>query len=247
MEYMTPNQVARLIPPRPAKKKTTAIGLIDTRAWIRHVGRVRFRPIFATQGSPHSDAIVAKGRNRHLVVCAGPNSRALILLNGHVTHRRAWLGLGIAKDNLFLAAAVIPMQRWKDLSERMSDLLAWQTVVQPVTETMKSYQPSVSDLQRLAASVAQRAYLPGNKTAKASALYVEEGTTLRDACFEMFGRILKGNIEASTGTRKLKGLKGPDAILYASNAIWTEAVDLLYRRNKLTGPHVPYPSYSRYH
>jgi hypothetical protein len=229
MEYLTPAKLAERAPAAQPLPKDRPEGLIDTALFVREIEKdLGHRPVMAVQGRPHTD-IPKRGlakrerQGRHLVVCAGPTGEATILLNSHTVRRKAWIGAGYYRSDppLFLVGVALPLQRWRGYPAAIEELERYRTVLRTTRREMSARRCPAPEIDRLAEMVSKAAYLPDHKAIAAEQLIVFNGAnTLYEVLWRMLELIVRGNVPAAEGERKVKPVKGPDALVHAGNAVF---------------------------
>lgn len=243
MQYLTPAELAKQAPAT-QRLRPKDPGLLDTAAFLRHIEREKgFLPVLAIQGTPHEDALYGPKKGRHLVVAADRRGNALILLNSHTGRRKTWMGTGfvaIREDRpLFVVGAAIPIARWRGFEEPLAELAKWDPALRGVKKALEAYSPTNIDISLFGGRYAEAAYLPDHKKAAPEGF---ANITARDSyelMFKMLARALDGNLPAADGVRKLKPIKGPDAVMQAANAAFTVAV------SHLAAADIPFPRFQK--
>lgn len=232
MTYLSPAELTRAAPA--AQKMTIPKdGLIDTHGFVRYVEKhLNQRPVFAVQGKSHADkgySITRRQKQgRHLVACANSNGVATVLLNSHTVRRKAWLGAGFWKGEQLLVGTAVPMQRWRGYVPALEDLERYRPMLMTVRHTMRATGLSRGQLDDLADVVSGTAYLPGHNPISPDELVKAGHANLYDTLFGMLEMILRGNApSADPLKRKVKPVKGPDAVMQASNATFNAGLHLV--------------------
>jgi hypothetical protein len=235
MQYLTPSEMSRDAPASmrlPSKK----IGLIDTSGFVRFIERkTGYRPVMAIQGSPHKDTRSLTQRERlgrHMIVCASGNGSAIVLLNSHTVRRKAWIAGGFVrmggKQPLVLIGVALPLQRWRGFGPAIEELERYRPLLNSTRKAMVTRTMSTSDRSDLALKVSKTAYLPGHKPVSSSELeHNPKSDNLYATMFDMLSRMHNGMLQAADGGRKVKPLKGPDALMQAGNAMFNAGVSLI--------------------
>jgi len=217
--------------PLPKKRPT---GLIDTNEFLDIIRRkLGHRPVMAVQGRAHSDvdgmskrAAIAKRerQGRHLIVCADEaTGAATIVLNSHTVRRKAWIAAGYfdAKRELLLVGVALPLQRWRGYDAALEELERYRPQLALARRELRQRQLQVSEIHAIAEQIAQEAYLPGHKPIAADQLVAVRSSTVFKVLFEMLAKVVEGNLPAAEkDRRKVKPVKGPDALMHAGNVAW---------------------------
>jgi hypothetical protein len=249
MQYLTPAQLAKQAPAT-QRLREKSLTLLDTAVFLRRVEHERgFLPVFAAQGTAHGDAHYGPTKGRHLVVAADRRGNALALLNSHTVHRKAWMGAGFVAQGerpMFVIGAAIPVARWRGFDEPLAELDAWRPSLQDVRRALEEWTTFTgSDIRSYASEFSQAVYLPGHKPAAAHAFTDVTPANAYAMMFTMLGRVLDGNLPAADpAARRVKPIKGPDALMHAGNAAFNVAVDRLRARGRLELT-VPFPRYQK--
>lgn len=218
----------------PAKQRAA---LIDTSTFLEEIEKtLDQRPVLAIQGKSHSDVpdgtrITKRERQgRHLIVCADGAGNATLVLNSHTVRRKAWVAAGFYRDGLFAVGAALPLQRWRGAGPAIDEIQRWRPAIVTARGSMRA-TPMTDRLMRSLADRTCAAYLPGHKPVAASALKELAAKNLYDTLFKILRVITDGNLPASeAGRRKVKPIKGPDALMHAGNALWLAAIDITGER-----------------
>lgn len=187
--------------------------LLDTTAWIEKAAEDGFFPVFAMQGSVHSDAEHDPKDGRHLVVVADKDGRARSLLNSHDRLMRVWTGAGYWCEGELLLSHVVPVQRWKGVA------FAEDVKAEP-------WPPVRGDMARkIAEYVAKNGYIAGRGRPSAAALLatVDKGADVVLFVSQIVAAARRGNLEPSTAKntrRNVKGVRRPDAYQHLALAAW---------------------------
>jgi len=245
MNYLTPAKLAAAAPaalPLPEKSR----GLIDTAAFVKYISdTLGHRPVMAIQGKPHNDVPARQRQHhlakrerkgRHMIVCADANGRATILLNSHTVRRKAWLGAGFFRTQeadpggLLLVGTAIPLQRWRGPEEAVEQLERFRSVLNTTREQMRDFKlKDHRTVDYIAEQISRTAYLPEHKAIGPEQLLTAWSLTLYDTLFGMLARVIEGNLPAADpDRRKVKPVRGPDAIMHASNTVWNIGADLVH-------------------
>lgn len=231
MNYLSSSE---LIEAAPATRPMVKVkdGLIDTASFIRYVRkRLDHRPVLAVQGKPHDEKGVDKKKRlmqgRHFVVMADQRGQATILLNSHLVRRKAWLAAGFWRKGQVLVGVAIPLQRWRGFEAAVDELERYRGPLTNARSAMRSHVPSPVEVRRLAETISSTAYLPGHNAIAPGEL--EEAAagkgTLYEALMAMHAAILKGNSKpAEADKRKVKPVRGPDALMQLGNAVFNAGV-----------------------
>lgn len=223
MQYLTPQEL-RKIAPATQKMPQSDDNLVSTKAFLRHVEKLGFEPIFAAQGTAHLDADEPL-KSRHMVVAANKAGAAVMLLNSHSIWRRAWLGYGFVHDNgSFIMGAALPLQRWKGFEDTLVTALSYQGLLLEAQEALCRWKLEKHQSRWLAKTFAASAWLKGHKKPQPKALYdfIENGSAY-DALNIMLGMARAGGLApvpsatSSMPPRRLKPIIAPDALFHAAN------------------------------
>ncbi len=251
MNYLTPSALKTLAPATQKLLKADQ-SLVDTSAFLRHMARLGYKPVFATQGTPHTDADT-ETTGRHLVVVGDDEGNAIALLNSHTIYRRAWMGAGFywradAEEPAFVLGAVIPLPRWRGFEKPLDALKSHASNMLEAWTAMGGWRPGAAEIRWLAKRYAVAAYLPAHKTADYKSLTGATNGTGRSIMVGMLGTVIRGGLTPtqSTGTpkkrRRLKPIKGPDALVQASNAAFLVGLAGL---RKFKGQSFAFPAYQK--
>lgn len=241
MQYLTPSE---LISKAPAARRfrTKDPSLLDTAAFLRHIEEDRgFQPVLAVQGTAHDDGRSGPGKGRHLVVAADRRGSALVLLNSHTVHRKAWMGAGFVailnQQPLFIAGAVIPVARWRGFADPLAELDKWEPVLRDIRKGLDGWRLNADEVRAFAADFASAAYLQDHKKAAPEAFVDIAPKNAYEMTFLMLRRAMDGNLQpADPNARKLKPVKGPDAIMHAANAAFRVAASLAMVHGRISAP-----------
>lgn len=230
MTYLTNAELMAAAPAAERMKKVKD-GLIDTYAFVRHVEQTyNHRPVMAVQGKPHRDggADRRKRQGRHFIVMAGHNGNATILLNSHLVRRKAWVAAGWWRKEQVLIGVALPLQRWRGYETALEELERYRAQLATVRTEMRLHVMNPRQTTQLADAISATAYLPGHNPIAAEELLPGDRPTLYDTLFAMHAIILKGNAKpAGVDKRKVKPVKGPDALMQLGNAVFRAGVDLM--------------------
>jgi hypothetical protein len=238
MNYLSLDDLAAAAPaaqplPKSLTKKQRST-LIDTAVLVEEIEKtLGHRPVMGVQGTSHADApdgtkaTARQRRGRHLVVCANSRGEATIILNSHSVRRRAWIGIGYYHHGLVLVAAAMPMPRWRGAGPAIDEIERWRPMVKDMWKAV-SQQEMTPRKSEYIANRACLAYLPGHKPVAPSALQIHNGAgTVNKALFVVLKQITEGNLPAAEeGRRKVKPIKGPDALMHAGTALWAIGAEL---------------------
>lgn len=238
MNTLSPSELAEKAPAAQPLPKKRAAGLIDTNEFITVIAeQLGQEPVMAVQGRAHSDidglskrAAVAKRERsgRHLIVCANRRGAATIVLNSHTVRRRAWIAGGFYRADLLLVGVALPLQRWRGYDTAIAELERYRPQLVKLREQMTARKATHKMVDTLAEQISQTAYLPGHKPIAAEELVGAGMGNLYDTLFGMLKRVVNGNLAAAQeGKRKVKPVKGPDALMHAGNTIFNIGVECL--------------------
>lgn len=239
MEYLTPHELRKAAPAAKHLPRSSET-LVDTADFIKHVDLLGFRPVFATQGTPHGDS-ARKGdpaHGRHLVICAKPAGEAVFLLNSHTVARKAWLGIGFYERLAVrpteggwtlepLIGAAIPLPRWRGFEDPLAELSGYWDGVREARIGLHQWSPGTVSRRSLAQEIASTAYLPGHKTPSAALFQAHYAMMAWDQLLHAMEVLRQGNLEPATPGRRVKPIKGPDALFHAANAVFNAGVRTL--------------------
>lgn len=249
MDYLTPTSL-REKAPATQKLTKSSDALIDTSSFLRHVAQQGFRPVFAAQGKAHAD-VDNPEKGRHFVVAGHSDGSCYAILNSHTIYRRAWLGAGFYAGKSFLIGAVVPLPRWRGFADPLAELAGYKPGLEAAKTALEAWQPEVGQERWLAKKFASTAYLPGHKPAWYKTLMDENERHMCgfDTLFHMMDAVLRGGLdpEPTKGLprrRKVKPIKGPDAMMQASNAAFRTGLDAI-RKYGLVDTALNFPSYKR--
>lgn len=231
MTYLSSSELTEAAP---ATKPMTKVkdGLIDTAAFIRYVKRrLGHRPVLAVQGKPHDEKGFDKKKRlmqgRHFIVMANSRGHATILLNSHIVRRKAWLAAGFWRGGQVLIGVAIPLQRWRGFEQAIDELERYRSLMTTTRGTLRTMSVSDTMLNQLATLVSATAYLPGHNPIAPDELKGARKEFLYDTMLAMHAVILKGNAKpAGVDKRKVKPVKGPDALMQLGNAVFNAGVDV---------------------
>lgn len=239
MDYLTPSKLVERAPAA-ARLREDATGKIDTAAFLALIAKRGYRPVFATQGTSHADAAYPETKGRHLVVAANSGGHALAILNSHTVHRKAWIGAGFAETGespAFVLGAALPLQRWKGVEGPLKELDAYWPALYAGKEGMRGHSMSPREMAAFARAYAVRAYLPGHKAVSSGAILPPPGIwDPWGLMFHMLRQVLAGNLPSAGAERRVKPIKGPDAIFQAASAAFACGVEQLRRSKRLEVP-----------
>jgi hypothetical protein len=221
MNYLTPSEL-HSIAPGAARLKNLPAGYLDTGELLARLRRTGgYRPIYATQGTGHFDAALKPQRGRHLVVVANDNCEAVVILNSHSVHRRAWLGLGEVSVGLpgsFVVGPALPLRRWRGPGDTLAELYDYRDSFQAALATLKRVVfPENGSTLPFAEKMAAAIYLPGHKQVAAEEL--ADTVPGRSVYAQMHGMLLRareGGLRPATRGRRVKPIRGPDAVMNAA-------------------------------
>jgi hypothetical protein len=249
MDYLTP-QGLREKAPATQKLSKSSDALIDTSAFLRHVAQQGFRPIFAAQGKAHSD-VDSPEKGRHFVVAGHPDGACYAILNSHTVYRRAWLGSGFYTGDVFLIGAVVPLPRWRGFEDPLAELVGYAQGLLAAKTALQAWQADTYQDRWLAKKFASTAYLAGHKPASYKAILASSEVRISGyaSLIDMMASVMRGGLDAEPKPgfprrRKVKPLKGPDAIMHAANAAFRTGLDAI-RKYHLTDTALNFPSYKR--
>jgi hypothetical protein len=245
MSYLSP---AELVERAPAAKPMIKVqnGLIDTSAFVKYIRkRLGHRPVMAVQSNPH--LYESEGRSkakikvtsrlqqsrerqgRHFIVMAGPTGQATILLNSHLVRRKAWLAAGFWRKGQVLIGVAIPLQRWRGFEAAVDELERYRGLMNEARMAMRTCVIGPGEVRKLAQTVSNTAYLPGHNAIAPDELVdaMAGRESLYGALLGMHAVILKGNSKpAEADKRKVKPVKGPDALMQLGNAVFNAGVEV---------------------
>ncbi len=253
MNYLTPSAL-REFAPAAHRQPQSDDKLINTGAFLRHIGTLGYKPVFAAQGTPHKDSDTEL-KSRHLVVAAKDNGQCLAILNSHTVWRRAWLGAGTHFGNGpgFLLGAVVPLPRWKGYDAPLEKLLALQEPLNQASASLGAWRPTNHEVRWLAKRIASTAYFKDHRKPLVKGLYGDMNNdgltwTMRTAVYFMYRLIVEGGLSPEptgkvTPPRKLKPIISPDALMLASSAAFQAGMAAL---NKYKGISTDFPAFRAY-
>jgi hypothetical protein len=240
MEYLTHNA---LLKSAPAAAKLTGKddGLLDTDAFLKFMlQRHGQKPVLAVQGTGHSDAKIKPQHGRHLIVTAGVGGFATALLNSHTVHRKAWMATGFVRDvkgePVFVAGAAVPLQRWRGVQPPYDGLATWDQTLALAKRALRDWEPSGSELKNFIRAFSSAVYLPGHRAVSPDAFEGPFPATMWDIMFGLADKVLDGDLPSADGHRRVKPIKGPDAILHLASATFRTAVTHAHAAKKLPAP-----------
>jgi len=240
MNYLTPSALAARAPAAQPLGKNDP-GLIDTAAFIRFIEReLGHLPVAAIQGRPHSDVekkqhlAKRERQGRHLIVCTDHRGAATILLNSHTVRRKAWIAAGFYRGStdrpLLFVGAAVPLRRWRGFRPAIEELERYRPAVANARKLMVQHTLTSRSLDQLAEKISDTAYLPDHKPIAPEHLITAAppGANLWETMFRMLGKIVDGNLPAANPEgRKVKPVRGPDALMHAGNAVFNAGAELL--------------------
>lgn len=221
MKHLSLDEVIALAPAAAPRRNWETDGLLNTPDVLIDLRFAGFRPVFAMQGTAHSDANVAKERDgRHIVVCASRNNDALAVVNSHTKDRRAFLARGFVDplSRAFLLGPVRAVQRWRGYRALLDLLLSerMQGDLNVVHARLLDWRPSRSTRVDIAARLARRLYLRGHNTPAAAALLRDSDDSMFAIGMTAVGRVFEGNLTpGKKNQRRIKRVRRPDAMLHA--------------------------------
>lgn len=252
MLYLTPSGL-RDKAPATQKLAKSDNALVDTSAFLGHVAQEGYKPVYAAQGKAHVD-VNAPRKGRHFVVAANGHGNAYAILNSHTVYRRAWLAAGYYTGVLQapIMGAVVPLPRWRGFEEPLAELASYREGLETAMVALQRWEPTIYQRRWLAKKFASAAYLPGHKPASAKALLVDPDIRVSgwEALLVMTERVLAGGLVPGESyariinPRKVKPIKGPDALMRASNAAFRVGLDAM-RKYHLSDIPLNFPSYKR--
>lgn len=227
MQYLTPSDLRKLAPAT-QKMPQSDEKLIDTKAFLRHLERQGFWPVFGAQGTAHTDADEPL-KSRHLAVAVDKTGFAVAILNSHSIWRRAWLGAGFAVAGHFVLGAVVPLPRWKGYADPLEALLAYKDTLKEAKAALEGWVLEDHQRRWLAKQFAATAYLKGHKQPASKGLVAyADGATNNAYGFLLLmlkavreGGLAPEPVDSFRAGRKLKPIISPDALMQASNAAFT--------------------------
>ena len=240
MEYLTHNALLKSAPAA-AKLISKDDGLLDTDAFLRFMLRQHGqKPVLAVQGTGHSDAKIKPQHGRHLVVVADSGGNATALLNSHTVHRKAWMATGFVRDvkgePVFMAGAAVPLQRWRGVETPYTGLQPWDPSLALAKRVLRDWEPSAPELRAFVKAFSAAAYLPGHRAVNWQAFEGPFPASMWDIMFGLADKLLDGDLPSAEGQRRVKPIKGPDAILHLASAAFRTAVTHAHAAKKLPAP-----------
>jgi hypothetical protein len=241
MNTLSPSELFERAPGAQPLAKKHSPGLIDTNEFMAVIRKtLGHKPVMAVQGRAHSDvdgmskkAAIAKRerQGRHLIVCADESSgAATIVLNSHTVRRKAWIAAGFyePKRGLLLVGVALPLQRWRGYKTALDELERYRAQLTRARRELRQRAPQGPEIDAFAERVSKEAYLPGHKPiAPGELVSVRSGSVFR-VLFDMLARVVEGNLPAAEqDRRKVKPIKGPDALMHAGNVMWNIGTDSL--------------------
>lgn len=235
MQYLSTREITKAAP---AARRLVGDhpGLLDTSEFLRTVAERGFKPVYAAQGTPHSDSNYDATKGRHLVVAANAANWALVLLNSHIVHRKAWLGAGFFRSGespMFVVGAAVSLQRWRGFETPLEQVVSFFPALERAWTMMDEWTMRPRDFAVFAEDFVSRVYLPGHKLPDPAKLRdeVESGTVVV-SMYGLLGRVMEGRLPASgDGARRVKPVKGPDALMQASSGAFTSALEMVRTRH----------------
>ena len=243
MQYLAPAEL-RKIAPATQKMPQSDENLISTKAFLRHVEKLGFQPVFAAQGTPHADADEPL-KSRHLVVAANSSGLAVALLNSHSIWRRAWIGAGFVFSNGdFIIGAAVPLPRWKGFEDSLQQAYDHRDALIEARDALQNWKPNDFQCRWLTKQFAKTAWLKGHKQPLAKALFDGiQNETAYDAMNIMITAARAGGLppaptDSVVPGRKLKPILSPDAVFHAANAAFNVGLAGLakYKLGEFTFP-----------
>ena len=231
--------LSELIKSAPAVRKLEKpkAGQIDTYAFLAYLKKaMEYEPLFAAQGTPHGDSKgLSKGgrQGKHFVAAMAGKGFTLGLLNSHTVRRKAWIAGGFARDGeqpLFLVAAAIPVQRWRGYEAAIDDMLRYRATMMALRKAMTKHAITAAQMETLAQLVSENAYLPGHKPIDPAELISAAQRNLFEHLFWVLGRMHVSGLLSADQKRKVKPLRGPDALLQAGNEVFQAGMAILASR-----------------
>lgn len=248
MQYLTPSELRKIAPAtqKMPPKSDEDGALIDTREFLRYIEDMGFHPIFAAQGTPHSD-VDAPLKGRHLAVSANRAGFCLAILNSHTIAKRSWLGAGFSFGSTFILGSVVPVQRWKGFEEPLNTLLAHRDSLQEAKTALYEWKLTTHLYRRLAKQIASTAYLRNHRRPSYKSLMVDGVGNSLTAMLAAMERMQQGGLEPEPvdsfkPARKLKPIIGPDPLVNAANAVFQAGIAGL---SKYQGKHFVFPAYKQ--
>lgn len=227
MNYLTPSELKTRAPAATKLPKSDE-SLVDTAAFLRHLERQGFRPVFAAQGNAHVDTDEPL-KSRHLAVAAKPDGFAIAILNSHTVWRRAWMGAGFSYHGgpfvcgHFVLGVVVPLPRWRGFEQPLAKLLEYKTDLQDARAALQGWVPTIHQSRWLARKLASTAYLRGHRRPVATSLSDVSRISVWADLINMLSQVRAGGLPPEAVAsfkppRKLKPIISPDALMHASNA-----------------------------
>ena len=242
MEYLTHNALLKSAPAA-AKLSGADDGLLDTDAFLKFMLRRHGqKPVLAVQGTGHSDAKIKPQHGRHLIVVADSGGNATALLNSHTVHRKAWMATGFVRDvkgePVFVAGAAMPLQRWRGVETPVAALEQYASSLTVAKRALKDWVPTGTELRSFIKAFSTAAYLPNHRAVNWQAFEGPFPAILWDIMFGLADKVLDGDLPSAEGQRRVKPIKGPDAILHLASATFRTAVAHAHTARKLPAPMV---------
>lgn len=229
MQYLTPS-VLHKNAPATQRLPQSDDKLINTGAFLRHVGGMGYKPVYAAQGTPHVDSDTAL-KSRHLVVAAKDDGQSIAILNSHTVWRRAWLGAGYSwsephtDETFFMLGAVLPLPRWRGYEEPLDKLLGFQDPLKRAKNALQGWLGTLHEVRWVARKMASTAYFKGHRKPLVQGVYANLPfpVSMWDTVRIMHARMVRGGLPPEPEgkflpPRKLKTIISPDALMLASNA-----------------------------
>lgn len=240
MEYLT-HKALLMSAPAAATLNGKDDGLLDTDEFLKFMLRKHNqRPVLAVQGTGHSDAKIKPQHGRHLIVTAGVGGSATALLNSHTVHRKAWMATGFVRDvkgePVFVAGAAIPLQRWRGVEIPVGVLDQYASSLTLAKGTLRNWEPTGAQLRAFVKDFAVAVYLPGHRAVSPDAFEGPFPLTMWDIMFGLVDKVLDGDLPSADGLRRVKPIKGPDAMMHLASAAFRTAVEHAHDAKKLPAP-----------
>lgn len=244
MEYLTPKALL-MGAPAAAKLSGKDDGLLDTDAFLKFMLRRHGqRPVLAVQGTGHSDAKIKPQHGRHLIVTADSGGNATAILNSHTVHRKAWMATGFVRMvgklsadlPVFVAGAAIPLQRWRGVETPVAVLDQYASSLTLAKGTLRNWEPTGAQLRAFVKDFAASVYLPGHRAVSPDAFEGPFPPSMWDIMFGLVDKVLDGDLPSADGLRRVKPIKGPDAMMHLASATFRTAVEHAHGAKKLPAP-----------
>jgi len=223
MQYLTATDL-RKIAPATQKMPQSDENLVSTKAFLRRIDKLGFQPIFAAQGTPHTDADEPL-KSRHLTVASNDDGFAIAILNSHSIWRRAWIGVGFCLTNrLFMIGAAVPLPRWRGFDEPLETALSYKESLTEAKRVLEGWQLEDHQCRWLAKQFATSAWLKGHKQPLPKAL--SDPSIASGSAYGFLHLMLKVSREGGLPPaptdrvvpgRKLKPIIAPDALMHAAS------------------------------